>query len=121
MLKVAHTNLLLVALDNLKSCLCNGAVVNIKPTEIIYTKEEKCNKYSAFPHRRQPTECYSYFKEVKGKDDFRQYSLALIIIGFQEDYSECGRPPMPDQPTSATLTSFLSVDVAISAFILKLL
>ncbi|GAU93081.1 hypothetical protein RvY_05069 [Ramazzottius varieornatus] len=80
--KVPHTNLILVALDNLKSCLCNGAVVDIKPTEIIFTTEEKCNRFMAFPHRRKPTECYSYFKE--------------------EDYSECGRPWVPYQSTSAT-------------------
>ncbi|OQV19613.1 Voltage-dependent calcium channel subunit alpha-2/delta-3 [Hypsibius exemplaris] len=79
--KVPTTNLLLVALDSPRSCLCNDARVTTEPSEAHYDEEEVCAKYSAFPYRRKPTDCFSYYKE--------------------EDYSECGRPWSPSSaPTS---------------------
>ena len=64
MFKVASTNLLLVAMDSPRSCLCNDVPCTTDPAEAEYTDEEVCEKYSAFPYRRKPTDCVSYYKDV---------------------------------------------------------
>ncbi|OQV23305.1 Voltage-dependent calcium channel subunit alpha-2/delta-3 [Hypsibius exemplaris] len=66
--KVSTTNMLLIAMDKLKACPCSDSPLTTAPEEIVLDSDKLCDKYTAVPYRRRPTDCFPYHPDEDSSD-----------------------------------------------------